>query len=357
MRNLSPRNITPKPNDKDIAAYQGFLKAIGFKRSDGAIFGLLALSRRAAAVGRDRRHARPLAGRGEPGTEESFPLGRRRVALLAGAARPAHTARWRTASRLSRRFSRNGRRGRSTRFAGRTRRRAIGSSRKGCGREPAHPAAGLLRHDLRLRARHHGFRDWALAPEPSQSQYSRYPRPAEGSRALPQGAKTVSGLRDGLGARKERPMALNDRVVITGVGLTAPNGNNLAAFREALLTRKSGVRCSRRGTWEGVRGRLRFRRVPLPEAQGTAPGHPRRLDRDLLRQRGAKGLRARDPERSRRAPSSPGAWAFTSASPSTGTSRRKTRCGICASSRTRRSTGRTITTRAPSRTIPPASSA
>lgn len=32
------------------------------------------------------------------------------------------------------------------------------------------------------------------------------------------------------------------RIVITGVGLTAPNGNNLREFREALLARRSGVR-------------------------------------------------------------------------------------------------------------------
>ncbi len=31
------------------------------------------------------------------------------------------------------------------------------------------------------------------------------------------------------------------RIVITGVGLTAPNGNNLAEFRESLLTDKSGI--------------------------------------------------------------------------------------------------------------------
>jgi 3-oxoacyl-[acyl-carrier-protein] synthase II len=31
------------------------------------------------------------------------------------------------------------------------------------------------------------------------------------------------------------------RIVITGVGLTAPNGNNLAEFRESLLTCKSGI--------------------------------------------------------------------------------------------------------------------
>ena len=37
--------------------------------------------------------------------------------------------------------------------------------------------------------------------------------------------------------------ALNDphRVVITGVGLTAPNGNNLKEFRKALLDGRSGV--------------------------------------------------------------------------------------------------------------------
>jgi 3-oxoacyl-[acyl-carrier-protein] synthase II len=33
----------------------------------------------------------------------------------------------------------------------------------------------------------------------------------------------------------------NDRIVITGVGLTAPNGNNLAEFRAGLLSGRSGV--------------------------------------------------------------------------------------------------------------------
>src|SRR5688572_31619045 len=33
----------------------------------------------------------------------------------------------------------------------------------------------------------------------------------------------------------------NQRIVISGVGLTAPNGNNLAEFRAALLAGKSGV--------------------------------------------------------------------------------------------------------------------
>src|SRR6266436_3589811 len=33
----------------------------------------------------------------------------------------------------------------------------------------------------------------------------------------------------------------SQRIVITGVGLTAPNGNNLPEFRAALLAGKSGV--------------------------------------------------------------------------------------------------------------------
>ncbi len=37
-------------------------------------------------------------------------------------------------------------------------------------------------------------------------------------------------------------MSLNDRIVITGIGLTAPNGNSLAEFRKSLLEGKSGVR-------------------------------------------------------------------------------------------------------------------
>lgn len=36
-------------------------------------------------------------------------------------------------------------------------------------------------------------------------------------------------------------MALDDRIVITGVGLTSPNGNGLADYRRALLEGKSGV--------------------------------------------------------------------------------------------------------------------
>jgi 3-oxoacyl-[acyl-carrier-protein] synthase II len=37
-------------------------------------------------------------------------------------------------------------------------------------------------------------------------------------------------------------MSLSSRVVITGIGLAAPNGNSLAEFRQSLLSGKSGVR-------------------------------------------------------------------------------------------------------------------
>lgn len=37
------------------------------------------------------------------------------------------------------------------------------------------------------------------------------------------------------------PLADRERIVITGIGLTAPNGNSLPEFREALLTGRSGV--------------------------------------------------------------------------------------------------------------------
>src|SRR6186997_3320486 len=39
------------------------------------------------------------------------------------------------------------------------------------------------------------------------------------------------------------PAALEDhqRIVITGIGLTAPNGNSLPEFRDALLNHRSGV--------------------------------------------------------------------------------------------------------------------
>ena len=55
-------------------------------------------------------------------------------------------------------------------------------------------------------------------------------------------SQILGGFRaDVHGNRMHKPLADHERVVITGVGLTAPNGNNLAEFRSALLDGKSGV--------------------------------------------------------------------------------------------------------------------
>src|SRR5690606_35454342 len=37
------------------------------------------------------------------------------------------------------------------------------------------------------------------------------------------------------------PLPDSQRIVITGIGLTAPNGNDYATFRESLLNGRSGV--------------------------------------------------------------------------------------------------------------------
>ncbi|MBT7668271.1 MAG: beta-ketoacyl-[acyl-carrier-protein] synthase family protein [Bdellovibrionales bacterium] len=42
-------------------------------------------------------------------------------------------------------------------------------------------------------------------------------------------------------SKPESTLSDNQRIVITGIGLTAPNGNNLAEFRNALLEGKSGI--------------------------------------------------------------------------------------------------------------------
>ena len=43
------------------------------------------------------------------------------------------------------------------------------------------------------------------------------------------------------GANGQPALPDSQRIVITGIGLTAPNGNNLTEFREALLAGRSGV--------------------------------------------------------------------------------------------------------------------
>ncbi len=117
------------------------------------------------------------------------------------------------------------------------------------------------------------------------------------------------------------PATDNQRIVITGIGLTAPNGNTLAEYRDALLDGRSGVQPIRDPLLRQDAGRrLRLRRAQVPEAQGRPPRHPGRQHRHLLRQRGDRRLGPRLGERRPRRGS-----ASTSASPSTATSRPRTR--------------------------------
>ncbi len=83
----------------------------------------------------------------------------------------------------------------------------------------------------------------------------------------------------------ERPD--EQRIVITGVGLTAPNGNSLPEFRQALLggpQRRDGLRNPLFRPHPG--GGLQLRRASLSEAEGGPPRHPRRRHRHLLLPRG-----------------------------------------------------------------------
>ena len=74
-----------------------------------------------------------------------------------------------------------------------------------------------------------------------------------------------------------------DRIVITGVGLTAPNGNSLAEFRAEPAgrpQRRGGLRDPLLRPHGG--GGVQLRRAPLPTPQGPPPRHPGRQRRHLL---------------------------------------------------------------------------
>ena len=67
------------------------------------------------------------------------------------------------------------------------------------------------------------------------------------------------------------------RIVITGVGLTAPNGNSLAEFRQNLLDGRGGHRArSKSATWAAAGGRLPLRPAEVPEEKGSPRRHARR---------------------------------------------------------------------------------
>ena len=62
------------------------------------------------------------------------------------------------------------------------------------------------------------------------------------------------------------------RIVITGVGLTSPNGNNLKEFRENLLAGKSGVqKFETRYVGEVLAGVCDFDALKSQTPAGTSP--------------------------------------------------------------------------------------
>lgn len=81
----------------------------------------------------------------------------------------------------------------------------------------------------------------------------------------------------------------SQRVVITGIGLTAPNGNDLTSFRESLLAGRSGVRSYEVALLrQDVGGDLRIRGPAIPDAQGRSPWDAGRVGRNLQQSRGGE---------------------------------------------------------------------
>lgn len=132
------------------------------------------------------------------------------------------------------------------------------------------------------------------------------------------------------------------RVVITGVGLTAPNGNNLAEYRSALLTGRSGVQ-----PWE-IRY---FGKTLAGICNFEATRYQKR--KDIRRGTRAGSIAVYCANEALR----DAGWnwaeltnlgsAFTSAQPSTATSRLRPRSLRFPSTTTTSTSGPTTTTRAP----------
>ena len=75
------------------------------------------------------------------------------------------------------------------------------------------------------------------------------------------------------------------RIVITGVGLTSPNGNSLSEFRQNLLDGVAGIsRIEMRYMGEVLAGVCDF--DPLPKEKGSSRGNAGGQYLDLLRSGG-----------------------------------------------------------------------
>jgi len=73
-------------------------------------------------------------------------------------------------------------------------------------------------------------------------------------------------------------MSSKPRIVITGLGLTAPNGNTLAEFRANLLAGKARIAViDVRHMGRHPAGVCDFDATKVAEAEGNPQRHPRRL--------------------------------------------------------------------------------
>ena len=80
------------------------------------------------------------------------------------------------------------------------------------------------------------------------------------------------------------------RIVITGIGLTSPNGNTLDEYRENLLEGRSGVTDYEiRYVGKTLAGRLRLPNQEVSDAQGRQAWHASRFGGHLLCQRSGRG--------------------------------------------------------------------
>ena len=84
----------------------------------------------------------------------------------------------------------------------------------------------------------------------------------------------------------------HSRIVITGVGFTAPNGNSLPEFRQNLLNGVAGIkRIEIRYMGLAARGRLPLRSAEVSEEEGSPRRDAGRQHQHLLRPRSAGGQR------------------------------------------------------------------
>ena len=74
-----------------------------------------------------------------------------------------------------------------------------------------------------------------------------------------------------------------DRIVITGIGLTSPNGNTLSEYREALLAGRSGVSDYEiRYVGKTLAGVCDFDELKYQKRRNVRRGHPGGQHRHLL---------------------------------------------------------------------------